>query len=578
MEVLQYYFNEKNILLAWERYKRSKRMVKDVSGLKLFELKLDENIKKLSAKLTSEEFTPSISHKFYMPKSSKTQRTQTILSIEDALVYQAVGNIIGMKVYDEISQNYSKFVFAALLDEEVKYGIDIFSKVEEPGFFFYQWWGRLYQRFADLVKKAIVEDEVKFKFETDITGFFDSIPHYNLLYKLEKKFNIEVEILDILSICLNKWSGTRDGHTPGVGIPQGQATSYLLANLILHDMDNMFIDEGVKYFRYMDDIHIFSYNENDLQKCLVKIDKYLKSNALSLNSKKTSIHPIENIDDEDAIIKFESISMTSDDMTIAIANNLSESEMIRKTDSEQENPSTSFLDEDDTVFATEDEIVSYFEGIKMVCEFEFKNEIGLLFKKNSKGKIEFKEEFNKLKPNGKKAIEREYLQAAYKYRNAINELKTFTECKPDEKLLDYWLFLLENYFWRADQYSWVLNLYNGNKKLKTSLFALINKFNYYEWVQYNLITCLTVTQKFSKKELQDIYRDYLQKSDSIYTREALYKLLIYHCDKDDQFFETITSKINREKSEFLKKEMLYYTLLKKSNLLTFDEIIEAYRI
>jgi hypothetical protein len=59
-----------------------------------------------------------------------------------------------------------------------------------------------------------------YKLETDITGFFDCIPHSKLLQLLYKKFDIDPSILDLFSECLNTWSGTSESATQGVGIPQ----------------------------------------------------------------------------------------------------------------------------------------------------------------------------------------------------------------------------------------------------------------------------------------------------------------------------------------------------------------------
>jgi hypothetical protein len=52
----------------------------------------------------------------------------------------------------------------------------------------------------------------------------------------------------------------------------------------------------------MDDISIYSYEESELLDALLIIDKYTKTNALSINSKKTSIQEIKE-GEEDATVK-----------------------------------------------------------------------------------------------------------------------------------------------------------------------------------------------------------------------------------------------------------------------------------
>lgn len=571
METFKEYFSEKNLLLAYERYKRSKKSVKDIFGFKAFTNNLEDNLKNLSDKLLNGNYKPSLSKKFYMPKSSLTQRTQTILCIEDALVFQAIGNKIGQITYDELSKNYSIYVFGSLLNEEVKYGEDIYNKIEDPQFFFYQYWPPLYSKFSELIYNAIIKDKVLYKFETDITGFFDCIPHFNLLSILDVNFNIPTEILDLLSLCLNRWSGTRDNLTPGVGIPQGPETSYLLANIMLHDLDNQFIDQGIKYFRYMDDIHIFGYEKKLLQKYLVNIDTFLKSNGLSINAKKTKIENVIHDESEPSLIRFLQVSSEDDDFIDSII--FTPKPIIPQFDSEQDAREDSNYQK--PRFLTSEEIIKYYlEEIQQITcilpnffEISDQNEIIVKY-----------EIIDNPNSNIKREKEREILNIAYRYRTAFYELTFYLDITPNKDLIKYWLCLLKTYYWRANNFCWVLNLYKGEESLKGLLFELINEFEIYEWIRYNIISTLTITQKFNKEELQKIFRELLLKETSPYAREAYYKLLLYHCDKDDQFFKSIIHKINGEHNIPLRNELLFYSLIKKQDLFTIDEIMESFRI
>ena len=146
---------------------------------------------------------------------------------------------------------------------------------------------------------------LKFVLETDITGFFDSIPHYNLLSVLSDEYKAETNVLDLIGDCLNIWSGTNDGLTPGVGIPQSTEASAFFANIILHNLDNILIETALPYFRYMDDIRIFGDTQEELRELLREIDNYLKRNALSLNSKKTLIEEIKITNKDESYINFD---------------------------------------------------------------------------------------------------------------------------------------------------------------------------------------------------------------------------------------------------------------------------------
>ena len=69
-KILEKYFSEINLLLAWERVLRwSDRTAKDIFGIKSFRPYLENNLKALSFKLTEGIYKPSRPEKFYIPKS-----------------------------------------------------------------------------------------------------------------------------------------------------------------------------------------------------------------------------------------------------------------------------------------------------------------------------------------------------------------------------------------------------------------------------------------------------------------------------------------------------------------------------
>ena len=308
------YFNSDNLILAYYRIVCSpERLVKDRFGIHAFGDQLDKNIKRLSEKLLSGEYLPQRGFKYYEPKSSGTQRTKTLLMIEDAIVYQAMANVIAARNYELLAE-HDDFVFGSVLTPDTKLGVELINQ-DNPQFYFFRFWKSLFLKFKDSVIKAIEQDNATHKFETDITGFFDSIPHYNLLLTLSIHFGVEDEILDLLSVCLNAWSGTKESSTPGVGIPQGPQPSYLLANLLLYPLDKQLISEAFKYYRYMDDIKIYGYSESELRNVLVHIDNYLKGHGLSINSKKTGISAIDAAKEDETVKELRRFEVIGNDYT-----------------------------------------------------------------------------------------------------------------------------------------------------------------------------------------------------------------------------------------------------------------------
>jgi len=462
---LEIYFGTENLKLAYYRIVCwPERLVKDRFGIHAFGAHLDKNLKQLSETILSRNYSPQRAFKYYEPKSSGTQRTKTLLMIEDAIVYQAIANVIAAKNYLLLAE-HDDFVFGSVLMPDAAQGIELL-KQENPKYFFFKFWKSLFVRFKDSVIKAIELDQATHKFETDITGFFDSIPHYNLLITLSTHFGVEDEILDLLSVCLNAWSGTKESSTPGVGIPQGPQPSYLLANLLLFPLDKQLISEAFKYYRYMDDIKIYGYSEAELRNVLVLIDNYLKGHGLSINSKKTGITLIDK-DKEDATVKelrrFEVIGSdyTGDE---AIINELSEGGLekdVIKTLLGLSDQSPGEHDGDDANKKIEsitdpNLVVDFWE--KEINEVE--NELPKLFKE---GELEL--------VNTEKTDDIEFIRLSARYGMALRSISEYKQVKASDALLPYWLFALKEFNWRASNYVLTLQHYKGNKYLKEELLA-----------------------------------------------------------------------------------------------------------
>ena len=82
-----------------------------------------------------------------------------------------------------MTQLYDGIVYGPVLSNEVSAGIESLDN-EASTFYFYQNWKTKYPAFVTAVNKRLESNSIKFKLETDITGFFDGIPHSRLLFKI----------------------------------------------------------------------------------------------------------------------------------------------------------------------------------------------------------------------------------------------------------------------------------------------------------------------------------------------------------------------------------------------------------
>ena len=78
---------------------------------------------------------------------------------------------------------------------------------------------------------------------------------------------------------------------PGAGIPIGNLTSQLFANIYLNELDQ-FIKHNLRirhYLRYMDDFLILDFDKRKLQKIKIQIQEFLDGLRLELHPKKANV-------------------------------------------------------------------------------------------------------------------------------------------------------------------------------------------------------------------------------------------------------------------------------------------------
>lgn len=545
--IFKKYFSPESLRLAWERMIRSNgRDVKDYFGIEIYSANLDKNLARLSNAIIKGEFKPQRPFKYYEPKASKTQRTKSVLSIEDALVYQAIANTVATNNYKRIAENNS-FVFGSVLHAEVEKGTDLL-KEPEADFYFFEYYIPLYKKFIDSVNTEIENTQIRYKLETDITGFFDCIPHSKLLFTLNK-FDVEPEILDLLATCLNIYSGTKDSITPGVGIPQGPAASFFFANVFLNDLDYLISQNGYTYYRYMDDIRIYEETEEKLTEALVLIDNYLKGNALALNIKKTSIEEIGEDREKEKVPLLAGYETKVEEEA--------QEKMVYLNEQNPENGQTTMY------------IIQSIKGKKLIdyCKKEIKEvEDYLLDKFKDLGKEDFKV---KTLVNDEE-LKKEITHIAYRWRNANSILKTEGEPVLNESLIPIWLFCTEHFFWRANHFCWNLNQYGANNFIAEKLNALIPKFKNFEWVRYQILSNMANVQNFNSAELRKIFRKAKEESSAL-VRIGYYMILLKHLNSDHQLFASLRQAIKDDKEAYIKNRLSNF-ISRQTDLSKNDQI------
>ncbi|MBS1649976.1 MAG: hypothetical protein JSR09_09760 [Bacteroidetes bacterium] len=547
-KIFQKYFLPDNLRLAWERMVRSNgKDIKDFFGIEIYASNLDKNLARLSEAILKGEFKPQRPFKYYEPKASKTHRTKSVLSIDDALVYQAIANTVATANYKRLAENNS-FVFGSVLHPEVEKGTDLL-KEPDADFYFFEYYIPLYNKFINSVNTEIGNTNIRFKLETDITGFFDCIPHSKLLITLNK-FGVEPEILDLLKDCLNIYSGTKESVTPGVGIPQGPAASFFYANVFLNDLDYIISQNGYTYYRYMDDIRIYEETEEKLTEALVLIDNFLKGRALSLNTKKTSIEEIGE-DREKEKLPF-------------LTGYGEELEEYESKDSSREKQKQVYLTEQSPDNEQEKKyIIKTIEGNELInfCKKEIEEVEKTLFAK-FKG-IE-NENFNPRTLINDEDLKKQIVHIAYKWRSSNSILKSVDKPILNEDLIPIWLFCVEHFFWKANHFCWNLNQYGANSLVTLKLNELIPKFKSFEWVRYQILSNMASVQNFNSSELREIFRKSKEEPSGL-VRLGYYMILLKHLKSDHQLFASLRQAIKDDKEPYIKNRLSSFVTRKTTN-------------
>src|SRR5687767_2759775 len=100
---LRHFLSIENFELAWRRIQKSPRVeVKDRLSLKIYSANTRAHLLNIIEQLSSKMYAPEPIQRIYTPKNNGTLRAFPFLSMQDRIVYQAIGNIIHINCYDEM--------------------------------------------------------------------------------------------------------------------------------------------------------------------------------------------------------------------------------------------------------------------------------------------------------------------------------------------------------------------------------------------------------------------------------------------------------------------------------------------
>jgi len=251
-----------NLCLAFEKCRRRKRYKE---GVPEFEYNLEKEIFEIKEELESFSFKPQ-PPKVFLVRDPK-RRVIHATSFKERVIHHALCNIIE-PIFDKT------FIF------------DSYACRKEKGTH------AAIERF-DIFKRKTNKNNTKkcYILKADIKKYFDSIDHEILLSLIGRKIKDEKVMWLITQIVRQG-----NGNTEGRGMPIGNLTSQLFANIYLNELDH-FVKQQLKikhYVRYVDDVVVLNSSIDYLFWARNQMQNFLEERLnLNFHPKKTFVMPLD---------------------------------------------------------------------------------------------------------------------------------------------------------------------------------------------------------------------------------------------------------------------------------------------
>lgn len=229
---------------------------------------LENNLQDLHARVHRGAYRPKPSRRVYIPKADGQQRPLGIAALEDKLLQRAVVEVLNA-IYETDFLGFS-------------YGF-------RPG--------RNQQQALDALVVGILRKKVNWVLDADIQRFFDTIDHEWLMQFLEHRI-ADRRVLRLILKWLKagrmedeQWQASKEGS------PQGATVSPLLANLYLHYVFDVWVQQWRRRYargnlivvRYADDVVVGFEHEDDAMRFRAGLGERMRKFSLDLHADKTRL-------------------------------------------------------------------------------------------------------------------------------------------------------------------------------------------------------------------------------------------------------------------------------------------------
>ena len=250
-----------NLIAAWNEFKRGKRKKKDIAE---FELHLEDRLFRLHHELVNKTYVHDPYFDFYIcdPKRRHIHKA----TVRDRVLHQAIFRVL----YPVFDVHFIHDSYSSRNNKGTHAGVE---------------------RLVSACRKETKNwNKTAYALKCDIRKFFDSIDYEMLRALLVKKIS-DPDMRWLVDIILSSFEKEKNK-----GLPLGNVTSQLFANVYLNELDQ-FVKHTLKakhYFRYCDDFIIVSPSKEHLEKLIAQIQIFLREKlSLELHPRKVEIRKVQ---------------------------------------------------------------------------------------------------------------------------------------------------------------------------------------------------------------------------------------------------------------------------------------------
>ncbi len=277
------FFDAKLLRRTWRQLRKELRQatIRDVRDWLDWAVTLDQTLSELQKDLLDTSYVPTTPSRFEAAKSYGSYRVITVPNIRDALVYRHIAD----SVLERATPKKIKGAFFSRSHAATPVG-KTFTITEDPSLTALDIWLR-YNEYRSL---TLMNQPYRVLVVSDITNYFDSIPH-DLLLEHVAALGLPREAVGVLGKLIEVLRPTA-GHSssPRVGLAVDEFDcSRQLAHVFLFEHDHRVVQEFREdnYVRWMDDQNVGVDSIAQGRKVVNCLTRSLASQRLTLNSGKT---------------------------------------------------------------------------------------------------------------------------------------------------------------------------------------------------------------------------------------------------------------------------------------------------